>query len=289
MGIAAALAMAAVVPGTTFAASYAVSINQITNFDMWVTGGTLSPLTFSFSNDSAALNEVGASNVHVMDAPAACVGSACTAWQNDFVPHSSVTTNFSYGDAQILSLPTLGGTEGTKGAASAIGETYAGNGIGYGSGGNTLTAFFSVNADSAGTQLHFEFDAKLLMETIMGSGDPGVAANSFMQITLSSSSGYLFQWAPNGAADGIVGGTEHSDPFSLNRGISGTDSISATTLSPGFLGFHAVTEGLAMGNYTLNISMTQTANVSAVPVPAAVWLLGSGLLGLVAVARRRVA
>ncbi len=39
----------------------------------------------------------------------------------------------------------------------------------------------------------------------------------------------------------------------------------------------------------MNITMTQTANVSAVPVPAAVWLLGSGLLGLVAVARRRVA
>ena len=37
---------------------------------------------------------------------------------------------------------------------------------------------------------------------------------------------------------------------------------------------------------TTSYSMT-VANVSAVPVPAAVWLFGSGLLGLVAVARRK--
>jgi hypothetical protein len=34
-----------------------------------------------------------------------------------------------------------------------------------------------------------------------------------------------------------------------------------------------------------NISIT--ADVAAVPVPAAVWLFGSGLLGLIGVARRK--
>jgi len=33
--------------------------------------------------------------------------------------------------------------------------------------------------------------------------------------------------------------------------------------------------------------MVAIADLSAVPVPAAVWLFGSGLLGLVGVARRR--
>jgi len=37
-----------------------------------------------------------------------------------------------------------------------------------------------------------------------------------------------------------------------------------------------------------NFTLTMTATpVSAVPVPAAVWLFGSGLLGMVGIARRR--
>lgn len=286
LGVATVLVMGAAAPGSAFAVSYAVSINEITNFNMWVTGGSISPFTFTFSNDAAALGGVGDSNVDALDASAACVGSACSGWENQFTAHSGVTTDFSYGDAQISSLPTL---SGTLGAASAIGETRSTTNIGFGSGGNTLIASFSVSTANVGVQLHFDFDAELLMQTIMGVGDSGVAANSSMQITLNGSSGYQFLWIPNGAAGGIVGGVEHSDPFSLNRGISGTDSVSASTLGPGFVGFHAVTDGLVAGNYTLNINMTQTANVSAVPVPAAAWLLGSGLLGLVGVARRRAA
>lgn len=285
IGVAIALAMSGLAaPGSVFAVSYAVSTNEITDFNMWVTGGSITPFSFTFSNDAAALGDDGASNVDAMDAPGACVGSACAGWENQFTSHSSVTSDFSYGDAQIVSLPTL---LGGLGAASAIGESRTTTNTGYGSGGNTMIASFSVTEQNAGVQLHFDFDSTLFMQTIMGIGDNGIAANSFMQISLNGSSGYSFIWTPNGGAGGIVGGVEHSDPFSLNWGITGTDSVSATTLTPGFLGFHAVTNGLAAGNYTLNISMTQTANVSAVPVPAAAWLLGSGLLGLVGIARRR--
>lgn len=284
IGVAVALVMGVAASGSAFAVSYAVSNNQIANFNMWVTGGSISPFTFSFSNDSAALGAIGDSNVDAMDADSACVGTACSGWQNQFASHSSVTTDFSYGDAQIVALPNL---SGGLGAASAIGESRTSSNTGYGSGGNTLIASFSVDQANSGVQLHFDFDSILFMQTIMGLGDSGIAANSFMQITLNGGSGYSFIWTPNGGAGGIIGGTEVSDPFSLNRGITGTDSVSATTLTPGFQGFHAMTNGLAAGNYTLNINMTQTANVSAVPVPAAAWLLGSGLIGLVGVARRK--
>ncbi|MCK5003174.1 MAG: VPLPA-CTERM sorting domain-containing protein [Gammaproteobacteria bacterium] len=52
-------------------------------------------------------------------------------------------------------------------------------------------------------------------------------------------------------------------------------SVSTTILatSPAFPGFHP--------------TFTGSLGVAAVPVPAAVWLMGSGLIGLVGVARRR--
>lgn len=270
------VAISSAISVPALASSYAVSINQITDFSMSVTGGSISPFTFTFSNDAAALNNIGASNVNVLDAAGACVGAACSGWQNQFFSHSTVTTGFSYGDAQILSVPTVAGGSG---AASAIGETRATSGIGFGTGGNTLMASFNVT--SAGTQLHFGFDADLIMQTILGAGDLGAAASSAMQVTINGP-GYQFLWTPDGVVGSITGGTELGDPFSLNQGIAGTDSFSAAST-----GFQAMTNLLAVGSYSMNITMTQTANVSAVPVPAAIWLLGSGLIGLVAVARRR--
>lgn len=40
-------------------------------------------------------------------------------------------------------------------------------------------------------------------------------------------------------------------------------------------------------SYSMYILVVRSGNVAAVPVPAAAWLLGSGLLGLVSVARRK--
>ncbi len=62
--------------------------------------------------------------------------------------------------------------------------------------------------------------------------------------------------------------------------FQGTQTLSWTALFTGAygIGITAANESFA-GDWTINLS-GNTANVSAVPVPAAVWLFSSGLIGL---------
>jgi hypothetical protein len=52
-------------------------------------------------------------------------------------------------------------------------------------------------------------------------------------------------------------------------------------------GFNDSSEGAGLKTGTIFAWAVQTGDVAAVPVPTAVWLFGSGLLGLVGVARRK--
>lgn len=73
--------------------------------------------------------------------------------------------------------------------------------------------------------------------------------------------------------------------------------IGLGTVSYSFVGSASdtstATNGLLRGvqdyAYLVNADVTYTYSVPAVPVPAAVWLFGSGLIGLVGVARRKKA
>ncbi|MBU1691633.1 MAG: VPLPA-CTERM sorting domain-containing protein [Gammaproteobacteria bacterium] len=67
-----------------------------------------------------------------------------------------------------------------------------------------------------------------------------------------------------------------------NDGIwgNGNDTLDYSAIVPA--------GGFAGVAYALHLTGSYTPSVSAVPVPAAAWLLGSGLLGLVGVARRKV-
>jgi hypothetical protein len=51
-----------------------------------------------------------------------------------------------------------------------------------------------------------------------------------------------------------------------------------------FFGFADTTSPTMLGQYGIEVSMTEMPEI---PVPAAVWLFGSGLIGLVGVARRK--
>ena len=64
-------------------------------------------------------------------------------------------------------------------------------------------------------------------------------------------------------------------------GITPTD-LGIFALQPNWLGVDGITPLVEQPNY-----VGATVTVGAVPVPAAVWLFGSGLIGLVGIARRR--
>jgi hypothetical protein len=83
-------------------------------------------------------------------------------------------------------------------------------------------------------------------------------------------------WYSSGPVDGVVGlGTS-----AFLYGVTGN----GTTLA------HAQTYQLATLTLAANGTLTAVGNsVSAVPLPAAIWLLGSGLLGLAGVGRRKAA
>jgi hypothetical protein len=76
--------------------------------------------------------------------------------------------------------------------------------------------------------------------------------------------------------------------YSILLSSSGDNvSVDGTNVAAG--SYHAVITGFGSGTKGGAYQMSIYAEPTAVPVPAAAWLLGSGLIGLVAVARRKEA
>lgn len=237
------------------ASAYAVSYNNITNFS--VTGATISGWTFS--NDAAVqlgLLSGGTSNSSLIDAPASCVGGTCTGWSNSFVAHGAGSApGYSYGDAKILNTNLAGGT----GAASSIGESSVFNGIGFGQGSNTLIGTLILS--SAGS-VAFSFNAAPYMNTAFTTAGDSASANLNFSVSLKDSlNNSVFDWAPT----------------SLNNGITGNSSF-----NPGTSFFANTTGSLSAGTYSVNITMGNSVNVSAVPETDtwAMMIAGLGLVGL---------
>lgn len=99
------------------------------------------------------------------------------------------------------------------------------------------------------------------------------------------------------AGQGIT--TTHNSNYSLFQNIKSYAYWSGTEYSPGsgFAWFFDFSDGIQsayfkeslQGGNPLYVWAVRPGDVAAVPVPAASWLLGSGLLGLIGVARRKAA
>lgn len=258
------------------ASSYAVSYNTISGFALGFGGGAGKLSPFTLSVDASVTNYGLDGGLSMKDAPAACVPASCTL-NNSFTSHG-YATEYAYGDAQIVSRNVLAGI----GAANSIGEISAFNSMGLAGGSNTMLASFSVVG--SGT-VNFSFSAAPYMNTLLTSGGTSANAHQLMYISVSQGSTKFFEWKPDGVLGNALGGTESSDPFSLNSAAAGN-----ATFNPGSGNFAAGTSTLSAGTYDLKITMANYVDAAAttvVPVPAAVWLFASGLAAFIPFRRRR--
>jgi len=244
-------------PVISNASTYAISTTSIDNFS--VSGGLVSGWTFS---QNMAINGTTVlANGDSLNAPASCIN--CT-YDDSFMPHG-IGASFTYSDALISSTDLNGGT----GAASSIAEIYSGNGIsGSATSSNSMMGLLDI-ADT-GT-VTFNFDVNYYLEVLTSNSDSGYANMSF---DLG-----LYAFGSN------VNLLDSDAAASMFLGIGPTNGLADTGTSG------SVAIDLAAGSYNLDIEMTQNVatTVSAVPVPAAVWLFGSGLIGLAGFARRKKA
>ena len=202
----------------------------------------------------------------------------------------SVIVDFATGTSPVGEIPVLptGGVSQILFDATAFDATGFGYiGIGEGTSNLTLTSTFSQIAsfDFAGVTGSFYLDGSglgTLTDKGDGTGDwsmglplfaewNGTTFN-FTDLILSSNATYSFNTATGPSSiSGTSMSYETGDTFLVGQSTVITD------------GGHPF-EGLRI---TLGMNGNDPVSLSAVPVPAAVWLFGSGLIGLAGFARRK--
>lgn len=166
-----------------------------------------------------------------------------------------------------------------------------------------------ADASAAGTTMNWE-DANSWAEGLNVAGVTGWRLAGTLQPDLSCSSqsalsgsrgfdctgselGNLFYNVLGGVASSSITDV-HNANYDLFSNIQGMRYWSATEYAPNtsnawYFSMGAGNQSTTLKSFSYYGWAVQSGDVSAVPVPAAVWLFGSGLIGLLGLARRKKA
>lgn len=250
--------------------------------NLQVVGGTT---TVSRSSASLTSSRLGRQRrVDALDAPMSCRGFGCVGLSEN---------NFSLNPPQLAKGDALIAADLMAARNDAL-VNLIGPDVGAASGSNALEATVRLAAID---RLFFRFtDSPFLVATVAADATPQSRATARLSFELSVSSlgggGVVFSWRPDGQPGGVggpVGGVETADPTSLNESLVQTGPGARPNYVPGAMGFAANTNLLVPGDYSIQIDMDESvdADYAVAPEPTSLVLLGSGALGLAAVARPR--
>ena len=144
---------------------------------------------------------------------------------------------------------------------------------------NIIATGFTDNVDGGGVNISFDssvinIQSISIDESVWDFGGLGISTGT-IDNSVGTVDGIMVNTFGDVAGDFIVATVEVK---AIAEGISDL-SLTEYTLNPWASGGVAINPDYVNG----------TVEVSAVPLPAAIWLFGSGLLGLISVARRKVA